>query len=161
VKLRRATQDDVPRLLAIARSAESAAQWSEAQWHDIFGSQNLPRLVWLCEGGDEVGAAASGGAREASPAVGFLVAQCAGPEWELENLAVSPEFRRRGAAFALLSALLEEGRRRAAERILLEVRASNQPAIGLYERSGFRLLSRRRGYYAHPPEDALIYGHSF
>jgi ribosomal-protein-alanine N-acetyltransferase len=159
--LRLATPDDVPCLLAIARSAESAAQWSQQQWRDIVQSQNLARLVWLCEGGDGDEAAVSGGNAAASGALGFLVAQCAGADWELENLAVSPEFRRRGAAFALLSALLAEARRRGAERILLEVRASNHAAIRLYERAGFRLLSRRRGYYAQPAEDALIYVQSF
>ncbi len=91
-------------------------------------------------------------------AVGFLVAQCGGPEWELENIAVLPGFRRRGAGAALLSALLEEAGARHAERILLEVRASNQSAIRLYGQAGFQLLARRRGYYQNPTEDSLLFG---
>jgi ribosomal-protein-alanine N-acetyltransferase len=159
--LRLATPDDVPRLLAIARSSDSASQWSEHQWRDIFASQSPPRLVWICEegGGREAGPAEGGPA--APRALGFLVAQGSGADWDLENLAVLPEFRRRGAGMALLGALLAEAPRQGAERILLEVRASNLAAIRLYEGFGFRLLARRSGYYAHPPEDALIYVHSF
>ena len=92
-------------------------------------------------------------------ACGFLVAQCGGPEWELENLAVLPVSRRRGVGAALLATLLEEARARHAERILLEVRASNQSAIRLYAQAGFQLLARRRGYYQNPTEDALLFGH--
>jgi ribosomal-protein-alanine N-acetyltransferase len=40
--------------------------------------------------------------------------------------------------------------------MFLEVRDDNQPAIRLYERHGFQLSSRRRGYYADPPADALV-----
>ena len=92
-------------------------------------------------------------------ACGFLVAQCGGPEWELENLAVLPALRRRGVGAALLATLLEEAGARHAERILLEVRASNQSAIRLYAQAGFQLLARRRGYYQNPTEDALLFGH--
>lgn len=167
MKLRLATPDDLPRLRAMAGSAASAAQWSEAQWRAIFGTEfpggtEFPeRRVWICEGPAGNAASAPAGQTGDLEAFGFLVAQCSGPDWELENLAVLPALRRRGAGLALLAALLAEGRRRGAERILLEVRASNEGAIRLYERAGFRLLARRRAYYAHPPEDALIYVHSF
>src|SRR6266542_4822201 len=91
-----------------------------------------------------------------SAAVGFLVAQCGGPEWELENMAVLPAFRRRGVGSALLAVLLAEARARQAERILLEVRPSNLPAIRLYGQGGFQRLARRPGYYREPVEDALV-----
>jgi ribosomal-protein-alanine N-acetyltransferase len=96
------------------------------------------------------------GAEEAVRGVGFLVAQDGGPEWELENIAVLPEFRRRGVGRELLSALLAHARSRLAERIFLEVRASNRPAIVFYRGSGFGLLGQRRDYYRDPEEDALI-----
>jgi ribosomal-protein-alanine N-acetyltransferase len=74
----------------------------------------------------------------------------------LENIAVLPECRRQGVAGALLSALLSQARRQHAERILLEVRASNEAAIHLYLANGFQTLARRRDYYRNPQEDAVI-----
>lgn len=156
MNVRSASLDDLFLLMEIAREAGPAAQWSVEQWRDIFRSQNPPRLAWICETRE---ARASGAAEWR--AVGFLVAQALGPDWELENLGVLPEFRRRGAAIALISALLAAARAAAASRILLEVRASNQAASRLYEHTGFCRLARRPGYYSNPPEDALIYVHPF
>ncbi|MGC2209558.1 MAG: ribosomal protein S18-alanine N-acetyltransferase [Candidatus Korobacteraceae bacterium] len=172
MNIRLATEADLSQLLVISNSASSAAHWSEQQWLDIFRSQSPARLAWIAEQPErrrvqrerpqspleaELG-------RQVVPdrgifACGFLVAQCGGAEWELENIAVLPALRRRGVGAALLGTLLEEARRRQAERILLEVRASNQSAIRLYIQAGFQLLARRRDYYQNPGEDALLFGH--
>lgn len=183
MNIRRATPDDVSQLMLISNSASSAAHWTQPQWLDIFHSQSPPRLAWIAEQPERrclprarpqsptadgcptfaAAVAAKVGAHDAPNreafACGFLVAQCGGPEWELENLAVLPVWRRRGVGAALLATLLEEARARHAERILLEVRASNQSAIRLYAQAGFQLLARRRGYYQNPTEDALLFGH--
>jgi ribosomal-protein-alanine N-acetyltransferase len=153
MNVRPASLDDLILLMEIARSSGPAAQWSQEQWRDIFRSQNPERRAWICETREASG--------EPLRAAGFLVAQVTGPDWELENVAVLPEFRRRGAAIALISALLSQARANAASRILLEVRASNQGAIRLYEHTGFCKLACRPGYYSNPPEDALIYVHPF
>jgi [ribosomal protein S18]-alanine N-acetyltransferase len=150
IAIRPAGPADLPRLMAISQAEALAAQWSEQHWLDIFHTQTPPRLAWLAE---EVPAP------DSARAIGFLVAQCGGAEWELENMAVLAGLRRRGAGSALLAALVAEARARRAERILLEVRASNRPAIRLYEQGGFQLLSRRPGYYRKPTEDALILVH--
>jgi [ribosomal protein S18]-alanine N-acetyltransferase len=144
MNIRPAIEADLAQLVAISDAAEGAAHWSRQQWLDIFHSQIPARVAWT--------------AWSAEQAVGFLVVQCGGAEWELENIAVLPSFRRRGVGAALLSTLLAEARRQHAERILLEVRASNQSAIRLYRQAGFQLLGRRRGYYQNPAEDALILG---
>ncbi len=180
IMIRRSSLDELPGLMAISQAAIYAARWTEQQWRDIFHTQNPPRLAWtawefispldgsaLAPTGAKAaavpsatGAADPSGPRAASPrAVGFLVAQCGGGEWELENMAVLPAFRRRGAGLALLAALLAEARTRGAERILLEVRPSNQAAIRLYGQGGFELLAHRPGYYRDPVEDALIMVH--
>lgn len=70
-------------------------------------------------------------------------------EWELLNIAVAPEFRRRGVARELLAAL-------PAGRIFIEVRASNAAARTLYETSGFRSIGVRRRYYHSPVEDGIV-----
>jgi [ribosomal protein S18]-alanine N-acetyltransferase len=73
-------------------------------------------------------------------------------------MAVRPEARRQGIGSALLRALLAWAADNHARHFSLEVRASNAPAIGLYQRLGLRPEGRRPRYYTHPEEDALILG---
>jgi ribosomal-protein-alanine N-acetyltransferase len=77
-------------------------------------------------------------------------------ELHINNLAVSPEHRRRGVASALLRRILCEGAALGATRATLEVRRSNGEAQALYERFGFTVAAVRRGYYTNPSEDALV-----
>lgn len=76
-------------------------------------------------------------------------------EGNLERIAVAPQFRRHGAAEALLRRFLDDGREKLAF-LTLEVRAGNVPAIGLYEKLGFEVVGRRRNYYREEGEDALL-----
>jgi ribosomal-protein-alanine acetyltransferase len=158
MKIRLASQSDLPQLMAISEAAGSAAHWTRQQWLDIFHSQIPARLAWIAWFSNN--GASNDSSDDADDAIGFLVAQCGSPEWELENVAVLPTFRRKGVGAALLSALLAEARARQAERILLEVRASNLSAIRLYAQAGFQRLAIRRGYYQNPAEDALIFVNS-
>lgn len=77
-------------------------------------------------------------------------------ELHINNLAVAPAQRSRGAGTALLQHVLDEGRRLGARRATLEVRRSNEPARRLYERLGFTVAGVRRAYYTNPVEDALV-----
>ena len=76
--------------------------------------------------------------------------------WHVMNLVVAESHRRRGIARALLDDVF--GRTDGAGRrgFTLEVRASNDAALKLYERMGFRRQGIRRGYYTDNREDALI-----
>jgi len=88
--------------------------------------------------------------------VGYMIISRYVDAWHVMNLAVDPEYRRRGIASLLLDRLFEttdEGTRRG---YTLEVRVSNEGAIRLYERAGFRARGIRRGYYTDNREDALI-----
>ena len=76
-------------------------------------------------------------------------------EGTLERIAVAPQYRRQGVAEALLRRLMEDGKDRLAF-LTLEVRAGNAPAIGLYEKLGFRVVGRRKNYYREEGEDALL-----
>jgi [ribosomal protein S18]-alanine N-acetyltransferase len=145
VEVAPATEAQLPQLIVLAAAAGSAAHWSAQQWLDIFHTENPRRLAWV-----------AWLAGERSTAAGFLVAQCGGPEWELENVAVAAGCRRRRVGSALVSMLFDAARNAGAERIVLEVRASNVGAIALYQRAGFEQLGRRPGYYRNPSEDALI-----
>ena len=77
-------------------------------------------------------------------------------EGYVNNIAVFPQFRGQGIGEALTRALIEYMRCAALEFLTLEVRASNLPAISLYEKLGFRQEGRRKNFYRHPTEDARI-----
>jgi len=77
-------------------------------------------------------------------------------EVHINNIAVLPQHRDRGVGYLLMTHVLREGARAGARRATLEVRASNAPALRLYERLGFVIEGRRRAYYSNPVEDALI-----
>lgn len=85
----------------------------------------------------------------------FLDVRCGG-EAELLRIAVSPVCRGSGYAAALMEYLISGARTLGAEKMLLEVRASNSAAIGLYKKYGFVRDGVRRGYYRFPTEDAWL-----
>lgn len=95
-----------------------------------------------------------------SRAGGAVVGYCAVwhvfDELHINNLAVLPEWRRRGVARSLLQHALAASAATGARRATLEVRASNVAARTLYERFGFHLAGVRKSYYTSPPEDAVI-----
>jgi [ribosomal protein S18]-alanine N-acetyltransferase len=96
------------------------------------------------------------GAFEGEQLAGYLIISRYVDAWHVMNIAVAPQFRRRGIATALLERLFElteDGSRRG---YTLEVRVSNDGAIKLYERLGFTGRGIRRGYYTDNREDALI-----
>lgn len=88
--------------------------------------------------------------------LGYVGSQTVLGETDMMNLAVRPEDRGKGIAQGLISALVEELKRMGSRCLTLEVRASNVPAIRLYEKLGFLPVGRRPNYYRGPKEDALI-----
>ena len=77
-------------------------------------------------------------------------------ELHINTLAVKPAARRSGLATTLLRAVMAESAAAGAKKATLEVRASNQAALGLYLRLGFHVAAKRPRYYTKPEEDALI-----
>ena len=90
--------------------------------------------------------------------VAFAVTQVVLDEATLFNIAVSPDHQRRGLGRALLEHLISELENRAVTTLWLEVRASNQAAIALYESLGFNEATVRRNYYptTEGREDAIV-----
>ena len=88
--------------------------------------------------------------------VGYLCFWIVFEEIRLMNLAVIEPMRHKGIARALVTQALEIGLGQGATRAVLEVRASNQAAGGLYHSLGFRGGTTRPAYYANPIEDALL-----
>lgn len=135
---------DIPFFVALSDDSATAAHWDESHYRAAFARGNpSERVIVVLE-------------EDARPQ-GFLVAKPIGPEWEIENVAISPAARRRGLGSRLLVEFLSLARNNGARQIWLEVRASNQAARKLYEKGGFRESGRRPGYYHNPDEDAILY----
>ena len=77
-------------------------------------------------------------------------------EAHITLLGVHPQYQRQGLGKLLLGALLDKARSIEMARATLEVRASNQGAIDLYERFGFQTVGRRKKYYQDTGEDGII-----
>ena len=134
------TAAHLPQVAALEKVCFPADPWSEALFRDALESSHTVLLLAEGEGG---------------AALGYAVLSAVLDEGNLDNIAVAPHCRRKGVADALLSALTEAGRT-SLSVLLLEVRASNLPAIALYEKYGFVPVGRRKNYYESPREDALL-----
>ncbi len=95
-------------------------------------------------------------ARLGEKLVGFAIGWFVLDELHIHNLAVHPQYRRKGFGNRLLRVLLSHAKERGIGRATLELRLSNQVARELYQKHGFRMAAIRRGYYRQPIEDALL-----
>ena len=95
-------------------------------------------------------------AEEEGCVAGYIGSQTVPNESDMMNVAVHPDFRRKGIAEALVNALCDALKEQGSISLTLEVRASNDPAKALYEKLGFALAGKRPNYYRNPKEDALI-----
>ena len=135
----------VPQIAAL-EAASFSAPWDEAS---IRAELENPLALWLIA----EGAAAEGKER---PVLGYVGSQSCFEDADVLNVCVAPEARRRGVAEALMLELERRLLLKGVEKITLEVRASNEPALRLYEKLGYARVGLRKGYYEKPREDALI-----
>jgi [ribosomal protein S18]-alanine N-acetyltransferase len=136
--IRRLTYADLPQVIAIERRA-FPTPWSLAMFVLELSKPSGICLAALME----------------ERLVGYLVCSRYDTIWHLMNVAVDDRLRRQGIATTLLERLFELADK-PSEQYTLEVRTSNEDAIRLYERFGFRTAGRRRAYYHDNREDALI-----
>lgn len=146
VKLRRATYADSPNMRQLEQQSETAAHWGAAEYGALFAADAPARIAFIAA--DEF---------EGAVIVGFIVARCLSDEWEIENVVVEEEHRKRGVGSSLVRGLLVEAGKAGVASVILEVRESNLPALRLYESIGFKLEGRRKNYYPDPEEDAVLY----
>ena len=129
----------VPQVAALEKICFSDP-WSE---QSIASELQNPLSLWLvCE--DE------------GTVCGYVGSQTVLGETDMMNIAVAPEYRRRGIGEMLITQLLKKISLQGSRSLSLEVRCSNLAAILLYKKFGFQQVGRRPGYYTHPKEDALI-----
>lgn len=130
----------LPQIAALEKLCFPADPWSEGLFRDAL--DNPAVAILLAKGAD-------------GAILGYAVLSVVLDEGNLDNIAVDPDARRQGVADALLGALTGFGREHLAA-LMLEVRASNAPAIALYEKHGFAAVGRRKNYYDAPREDAIL-----
>lgn len=130
---------DLPQAAAIEKEAITPP-WSEQAFRESLGLEHTILLAAIQDG----------------QVAGYCVCYQSFEEGEITNVAVKKELRGQGIAGKLLEKLCSYGKERGLERYILEVRAGNEPAIHLYERSGFTRVGIRKGFYEQPVEDAVI-----
>ena len=95
-------------------------------------------------------------AKEEEEVIGYVGMKMVLDEADITNVAVLPSHRKKGIAGKLLQVFLDFAQGNQLAFLTLEVRASNYDAIALYGSRGFRSVGRRKNYYEHPKEDAII-----
>ena len=134
------TAQHLPAVAELERVCFPADPWSEALYRAALDNPAVAILLALGEDG---------------ALLGYAVLSVVLDEGNLDDIAVAPEARRCGVADALLATLTRYGRDTLAF-LTLEVRASNLPAIALYEKHGFVPVGQRKDYYNAPKEDAIL-----
>lgn len=95
-------------------------------------------------------------AEKAGHLLGYLLAYHAADEAEIARIAVQKEARRQGAAGKLMQALEHYCEEHKMEKLLLDVRESNEAARSFYTKNGFVEDGIRQGFYVNPSEDAVL-----
>lgn len=139
MEIRQMRLQDVPKVAQLEKCC-FRDPWSE---RSIASELDNPLAYWLV-------------AVEKDEVLGYVGSQTVMGEADMMNVAVSEKYRRLRIANALITRLIEDLSRRGAYSLSLEVRASNAPAIALYEKLAFVQIGRRPNYYRNPKEDALI-----
>ena len=114
--------------------------WSENAISDFI--QN-PLCIMFC-------------AKQDSKTAGYIGLYIIAEDCDIANVAVLPQFRGRGIAKKLIEHAESHAKEKGVKKLMLEVRASNIPAISLYEKLGFSVVGIRKNYYTQPKEDALL-----
>ena len=139
-QLRPMQQVDLEQIVAIERQAYSHP-WSEGIFRDCL---RVGYCCWCYENDGQID--------------GYGVMSVAAGESHILNLTVRPESQRQGIGKKLMTHFLQLARRHNADVVMLEVRPSNQAALGLYQQCGFNEIGVRRNYYPaeNGREDALL-----
>jgi [ribosomal protein S18]-alanine N-acetyltransferase len=139
-RIRRATLADVDAIMGI-ESLSFSTPWPRSAFVGEIKAHSWSH-VFVAELGDTI--------------VGFMIYWTVVGEIHLLNLAVHPSMRTKGIGTLMVERLIANAREQAQQEIILERRESNHTARRLYERFGFRNVTRRKGYYADNGEDAIV-----
>ncbi|OGW52588.1 MAG: ribosomal-protein-alanine N-acetyltransferase [Nitrospirae bacterium RBG_13_43_8] len=132
-------EDDIPSVLGI-EEISFAAPWSEKDFlNELYNKSALTKVAAF-----------------ENNIIGYICINYHLHESQILNLAVHPDFRRRGVATILMDNAIGELKKRGCVFVYLKVRVSNAGAQKFYELLGFKVKSIRKKYYDNPDEDALV-----
>lgn len=135
-------QEHIQAVIALERECGLSPRSEESYFKLLQNSHSILIVALNGTSGDSVIAAFSG----------WVVAG----EFNIDNIAVKESHRQKGIGSMLLAQAVDEARRHGAFTAFLEVRASNDDALSLYQKAGFSVVGRRFGYYNNPSEDAVM-----
>ena len=166
MKIRTMTSDDIAALVDIERRCFTDP-WSENMVRDL--SCSSWDEVWVlvlapyADVTERIRASMDVGGTESvvsdvnsGKIAGYINYRFIAGEGELMRIAVLPEYRGHGCSRKLMDIMVENASKNQITALTLEVRAGNEPAIGLYKAYGFVEEAVRKNYYHNPTEDALI-----
>lgn len=128
---------------------EAIAELERISFHDPWSMNSIsselhnPLSAWLV-------------AVDEGVVCGYVGSQSVLDGADMMNIAVHPDYRKRGIGSTLIEKLIVLLKEKNVISLSLEVRASNETAIGLYHKMGFEIIGKRPGYYRNPREDAYI-----
>src|SRR5262249_35458448 len=136
----------IDRIIDIERSWHHLSHWSVDSYYRLLNDDSFTSS-FVAEIEDET---------NRLEIVGFVIFHIAADVSEIYNIAVESGHARSGIGWELMKAAIHESSRRKAEKIVLEVRKSNNPAITFYLKFDFKIAGERKNYYSNPVEDAYV-----
>ena len=144
LELKNAIVDDIEEIVALDRLCLGGIWSADGYLREIDSPNSSLLLLWVTQG------------KSPSKAVGIGCLWSIVEEAHITLLGIDPEYQQQGLGTLLLHSLLKDAVKRGLARATLEVKVTNQPAINLYEKFGFKFAGRRKNYYPKTGEDALI-----
>ena len=134
---------------SIPADATGIARLEEEIFSDAWSYRDVQDLI--CTEGSMCFSALEDG-----EVIAYVIGRLIAPEGEIYRIAVSPHKRKRGIGYRLLDYAVKTSRGKGLERLFLEVRSKNIPAINLYRAYGFNEIGMRKNYYKDPQDDAIV-----
>ncbi len=136
--IKRAKPEDIKRVVEIARES-FPDPWSE---ESFAGELTADGAFYVAENNGSLD--------------GYIIIRSMGEEYEILDVAVAQSARRDGIGEAMLATAVNFAFESWGKKVWLEVRESNEAALGLYKKYKFKEVGRRKGYYSNPTEDAIL-----
>lgn len=134
---------------AIPKDATGISELEDMIFNDAWSYRDVQDLI-CTEGGMCFCAI------DADEVIAYVIGRLIAPEGEIYRIAVREDKRGRGIGYRLLDYAVKTSKGQGLERLFLEVRSKNVPAIKLYTSYGFKQIGLRKGYYKNPADDAVI-----
>ena len=148
VRIVPAVEDDISRIAEIEAEAFAPPWAAGALLSELYREDSFFAVAYMLAG-EKV-------CQIRTLPVGFVILRGFTDDGELLQIAVDRDARRCGIADLLMTAALGYAREKNLKAVFLEVRMSNDAAVALYKKHGFKSVRFRKDYYSNPLEDALV-----